>query len=309
VFVSGVASVGPKGRLRGREHVVYADEVGDAPPRQIALDALSSLVPVRSRRFDRVTSASALAVADALEGLAAPLAEVGLCLGVAWCGISRTVRFLQRLKQRGSRGVNPGEFPHLVPSAAAGNVSIYHGLGGPVVTVASGAASGVAALGLARDLLDLGLSRHIVVGASAEHEPLLEETAAENPRSEGSACLVLSTAPAALGSRPLARLRSVISAPDVESCLAQVQLTVSSERARVLCTRVTSEVSLANTSWAGVPKLNVSRSAGGHEASVGFALAAAVALIDAREADAVLVLGSDEAAVFAVVLGVPGDQK
>jgi 3-oxoacyl-(acyl-carrier-protein) synthase len=66
---------------------------------------------------------------------------------------------------------------------------------------------------------------------------------------------------------------------------------------------------LANTSWAGVPKLNVSRSAGGHEASVGFALAAAVALIDAREADAVLVLGSDEAAVFAVVLGVPGDQK
>jgi 3-oxoacyl-[acyl-carrier-protein] synthase II len=169
VFVSGVASVGPNGRLRGREHVVYADEVGDAPPRQIALDALSSLVPVRSRRFDRVTSASALAVADALEGLAAPLAEVGLCLGVAWCGISRTVRFLQRLKQRGSRGVNPGEFPHLVPSAAAGNVSIYHGLGGPVVPVASGAASGVAALGLDRDLMYLGLSRHNVVCASAEH--------------------------------------------------------------------------------------------------------------------------------------------
>lgn len=307
IFVSAATSIGARGRLRDAEHAVYAGSGESGPPARLNLDPLEALAPERSRRFDRLTALSAIAVDDALRTLPRGADDVGLCLGVAWFGIGRTVRFLQRLKERGSRGVNPGEFPHLVPSAATGNVSIYCGIRGPVATVASSATSAASALLFGVDLLGLGLAHHMIIGASAEHEPMLQEGDEDLCRSEGSACLVLSAATESSNNRPLACLDRVSIVFDLESGIAELPGPPVSERARVLLVspHATTRLSLASTPWREVPTSNVSGVAGSHEAVGAFALNTAAGLIASGTADRALVVIPGERESYLALFSAP----
>jgi hypothetical protein len=151
----------------------------------------------------------------------------------------------------------------------------------------------------------------MVVGASAEHEPLLPE-AGGGPwqRSEGAAFLLLSAMEGVADSslRPLALLDRVITEKDSSSGFQALPAPPSAQRARALFTIEGTERLLAASSWGAVPAVDVSRSAGGHEASEAFALATAVALIASGEVDRTLVVSPTKSAVRLMVFAAVEDR-
>jgi 3-oxoacyl-[acyl-carrier-protein] synthase II len=142
---------------------------------QIALGAdvepEKQLDPERSRRFDR---GSALAAAGSAQLVSAAGVSTGLVLGTAFGNVERTMAFLTRARERGPRQVPPAEFPHLVPSAPAGNASVYAALTGPVFAVGDLALSGEAAFSAGCDLIELGVAARVVVGAVAPRDAIVE---------------------------------------------------------------------------------------------------------------------------------------
>jgi len=161
-----------------------ADRPFDTPVQRPAAIALSggcsfggevepvrALDPERSRRFD---SASSLAAAGASSLAPESPSRVGLIVGTAFGNVERTMAFLSRARDRGSRFVAPAEFPHLVPSAPAGNASIYGGLTGPVFAVCDVAHCGEAAVAAACDLLELGVADELIAGAVAPRDAIVE---------------------------------------------------------------------------------------------------------------------------------------
>jgi hypothetical protein len=223
-------------------------------------------------------------------------------LGVEWSSIGRTVEFFERLDARGPRAVKPAEFPHLVPSAAAGNVSIYHGLTGPVVTAAAGPSSGGAAVALAVDLLELGLAGRVVAGATSDYEPLLAD-----PNSEGSVWVALSAVERASSPRQgtLARLEFVRFVP----CRVEPPFDLASpsapDRARVLFSSAAPAPlrQLASTSWSGVAVDCLEPAVGARSTAGAMALACAAGLIASGDLDRILVVDPDERGAFWFMLG------
>lgn len=134
--------------------------------------ALARLDPARSRRFD-LTSALVSAGAGHLLEQSVPQEEVGLVLGTAYGNVERTVEYLQRIVDRGPRFAAPADFPHLLPSAAAGNASIYLGLRGPVLSVADLATSSEAAWCTALALLEAGHGRRMVAGGAESEDAVV----------------------------------------------------------------------------------------------------------------------------------------
>ncbi len=121
-----------------------------------------------TRRFDRRSQTAVLGVSELATDAAA--ADTGLVLGTAYGSLHRTLLFLADLSQKGPRRVSPAEFPHLLPSAAAGNASIALGLRGPVLTVLDGRHTSEAALEAAMGAVELGLAPRMVTGASQTHD-------------------------------------------------------------------------------------------------------------------------------------------
>lgn len=124
-------------------------------------DPLRSLDPARSRRFDRT---SALAAALGSE-LGVPGADTAVVLENGFGAVTRSIAFVRRAFERGPRFASPAEFPHLVPSAPAGNASIYLRATGPAVTVAERELGGLAALGVAADLVASRSAQRALTGA------------------------------------------------------------------------------------------------------------------------------------------------
>ena len=127
-------------------------------------DPLSELDPDRSRRFDRATALVCIGVKQALAGSGLDVAHVGMMVGNALGNVERLRGYLLRLSAKGLRGIPPAEFPHLVPSALAGNASIYLGLRGPVTTLSDEGLCNDIALDLACGCLQLGLAEALVAG-------------------------------------------------------------------------------------------------------------------------------------------------
>lgn len=271
----------------------------------------------RSRRFDR---ASAQAASGAVRTLAvAPEGETGLVLGTAFGNVERTMAFLARGRERGPRLVAPAEFPHLVPSAPAGNASIYAGLAGPVFAVSDLAQSGDAAFASACDLLELGVATRIVAGAIAPRDaivdrvlgPLHEAPGASPERGEGAGFVLLcSEEQAGPGARVevLARAAGLLAvgdglrelpapAPRVASCV----VLGAADRA--------TRIELSRSAWADVRIVDVSLEQRHHEALGAQALAVAAQQIESGQVERALVLSGGRGKYAAALLGASLDPE
>jgi 3-oxoacyl-[acyl-carrier-protein] synthase II len=268
------------------------------------------LDPERSRRFDR-GSALAAAGCAALLG-ERPGVETGLVLGTAFGNVERTMAFLARARERGPRQVPPAEFPHLVPSAPAGNASVYASLTGPVFSVGDLAQTGEAAFAAGCELIELGAAERLVVAAIAPRDAIVErvlgpllEPAGFAPASRGAgAGLVLLEADygardgvVVLGSyRGSYNHLGLPGVPDVQQpAAALVLLAAASREARG---------ALEQSGWAGVQRRELTAEHGYHEALGALALAEAVRLLQdtSSRVEMTLVLAGDARFFTAMLL-------
>jgi 3-oxoacyl-[acyl-carrier-protein] synthase II len=275
-----------------------------------AFEPEKQLDPERSRRFDR---GSALAAAGAAALVAErPGSGTGLVLGSAFGNVERTMAFLARARERGPRQVAPAEFPHLVPSAPAGNASVYAGLTGPVFSVGDLAQTGEAAFAAGCELIELGAAQRLLVAAIAPRDaivervlgPLLEPASfAAESRGAGAGLVLLEAHDGqADGALVVGHYRggyaegALTGVPAVkDAACALVLLGAAGSEARAL---------LEQSGWASVARRELTAEHGYHEGLGALALAEAVALLrqPASAVELVLVLSGDARFFNAVLL-------
>jgi 3-oxoacyl-(acyl-carrier-protein) synthase len=306
IVVTGSAVVGPFGRSQD------AAELPPLPPLEageIGWDPLAELEPERSRRFDRAAAFATVAAEAAAANAGAPLDGCGLVVGNAFGNVDRSVRFVVRVVERGVRRASPAEFPHLVASAASGNVSIYLGLTGPVLGVAAETASAEAALSVALSLLAAGQGHRFVAGGAEAFDSIVHgvlgdhvSSAGRVPRSEGAGFLVVETLEAAQARNAsiLASLEAQVCVRAADELAAAVPAPANVARARLVTSAITPEHEqwLDQSAWGGCMRHSVLPSAGFYEAMGGVALSAAVAMLTRGEADETLACGSGRGALW-----------
>jgi 3-oxoacyl-[acyl-carrier-protein] synthase II len=301
--VTGTCAIGSLGVSVNEATASYLEDAlpGDGTS-GVPFDPLGSLDPDRSRRFDRSASLVTLTAERALAAAGRSAAGTGLIVGSAFGNVERSIRFLLRLAERGPKLANPGEFPHLVASAASGNASVYAGFDGPVFTVSERELSGESALSRALSLLELSQAEGIVSGAAEARDAIVERVlgplrrgALFNARTEGAAFLTIEEEAVARqrGARVLARILAhvqILTAPDAELSLHQPKR--APERGAVVHGIVDErfQAAVAASPWAERRARALLARSGFHEALGAMALASAVGLLAAGAADEVLVL-------------------
>jgi 3-oxoacyl-[acyl-carrier-protein] synthase II len=271
-----------------------------------------SLDAERSRRFDE---ASALAAVGAQSLLEAGDSETGLVLGSAFGNVSRTMEFLARGRERGTRLVPPAEFPHLVPSAPAGNASIYAAMRGPVFTVSEVEQSGEAAFETACELLEQGVATRLVAGAIAPRDAIVESVLGPllDPsdfraqiRGCGAGFVLLAELSSAqlLGkvvAEVLGRFKGDLT---LGQGLAAVPALGVTEASLVVlgAASVPVRAALERSSWRGAERLDLAESRGYHEALGAIAIAKAAERMAAGELESALVLSGSGNAYWALLL-------
>lgn len=267
----------------------------------------ASLDAERSRRFDRGSAQAAAGASELLPAGESPRG-VGLVLGTAFGNVERTMAFLARGRERGPRLVPPAEFPHLVPSAPAGNASVYAGLSGPVFAVSELSQSGEAALLTACDLLELGLSSRMVAGGIAPRDqivdrvlgPLHQET--QGARGEGAAFALLVVEDATpSGTTPLAVLLGRYAGAGLE------ELPGCDEPAHSLVVLGAADAEtrrfLEGCSWSAAPRRDLVSEHAHHEALGALALVEAARAVSKGECRRALVLSGSSGKPSAFLLG------
>ncbi|MFF1478053.1 beta-ketoacyl synthase N-terminal-like domain-containing protein [Streptomyces sp. NPDC058301] len=174
-------------------------------------DVAEVLGPKGTRSMDRLTGIAVATTGRLLDQCAdgTPLAEdpegTGLVLGTP--GSVQSVMAFTHDALTGQKPfhVNPAHFPSTVLNHPTGRSAIWHGLKGPNVSVAGGAASGLLALSYASRLLRAGHANALLCGAVDEfsvQRSRLEHAVAEDaeePLSEGAALFLLEPASKARG--------------------------------------------------------------------------------------------------------------
>jgi 3-oxoacyl-(acyl-carrier-protein) synthase len=271
-----------------------------------------SLDAARSRRFDVASAMSAAGAAALVSVLAPSGAETGLLLGSAFGNVERTMAFLSRGRERGPRHVPPAEFPHLVPSAPAGNASVYAGLTGPVFAVSELSQSGEAAFAAACELIELGVATRLVAGAIAPRDaivervlgPLLDPTwFGAAARGQGAAFTLLAELTEARASG--AALAEVLGRSTGELVLALARFPAPSQRAGVVLGVASADLrqALEDSAWGSAHRVDLATQHGYHEALGAVALAVATHLVTAGELDQALVLSGTALSSVATLLG------
>ncbi|MEU1088456.1 beta-ketoacyl-[acyl-carrier-protein] synthase family protein [Streptomyces sp. NPDC005892] len=125
-----------------------------------------------SRRMDRGTQFGVVAAREAvaMAGLADQdwdPARVGVVIGSGGSSVDGLVDLCDRLAAGRPETVPPMALPRSLPSAGAAAVALDLGVGGPNFATSAGCASGLTAIGVARDLLRSG-ALDIVVAGGAE---------------------------------------------------------------------------------------------------------------------------------------------
>jgi 3-oxoacyl-[acyl-carrier-protein] synthase II len=272
-------------------------------------DPSTQLNPERSRRFDRSAAWPALASSVMLERARLSPAGVGVVLGTAYGSVERSVRFLLRALDAGARLVSPAEFPHLVASAASGNVSIYSGLTGPALTVVDREAPSEHSLGTASLLLRDGHASATIAGAVSPPDPIADAVLRDpvHQRVEGGGFVLLETAAsaAARGATALAELVSV-RAVALPGAPFELPPPTAAASARVLCGRL-SEPALAylDASRWGECARESSAEDGVHESLTAFAVARAVDRLAAGDAREILIASGVSSVIHLVWLRAP----
>jgi len=298
LVVTALATIGPRGELSGTEAVEYLSELPASPPELRPL--VERLDPARSRRFDRVSALVTLCAERALGDAGLRSDGVGLVSSSAFGNVERSVAFLHRAFSRGPRFASPAEFPHLLPSAAAGNASIYLGLTGPVLTVSDVAVGAELALGVGAAFVGVGLCDAVVVGSAEPEDLVIEQllgplhghgaNESAGGRGEGAAFFVLERADASKcrGRAPLARLCAQWEADGPERIAAPRQ----AQRSVLVSAETDDELRawLGASPWATVARRRLESHGIPSEVRSGFALAGAIAALACGEHDEALVL-------------------
>lgn len=313
VVITGLSSFGPAGPLSGADNAVYAQPARPEPAPASVVEALSLLEPGKSRRFDESSALVTLGAQHALSDAGATAEHTGLVCGTAYGNVQRSVAFLRRVSERGPRLASPADFPHLVPSAPAGNASIYLGLTGPVVSVSDLATSAEAAVELGISFLHSGLSERVIAGAAEPADPFIARVLSPlharrgaPARGQGAGFVVLEAREAAelRGARVYARIARWIcewTAP--KSALRALPAPDGLGRDRVLCANVEPELwaALDESPWGSVPRTEIAVHTGEHEALGGMALAAGAAVVYETQST-VLVCGFSRGRHYAALL-------
>jgi 3-oxoacyl-[acyl-carrier-protein] synthase II len=116
-----------------------------------------------------VVATAKLALADSgwtTERLAEHTA--GLVLGTMFGSVHTIAKFDRHALEQGPACASPMDFANTVINAAAGQTAIWHNLRGINSTIASGSASGLAALGYAADLIRSGDQTAVLAGGADE---------------------------------------------------------------------------------------------------------------------------------------------
>lgn len=299
--VSAVHVAGPL----GSNPSLYLDpsaSVGELSPEPV-------LDPARSRRYDRVSALVSASSAHLLGDANLDPARVGLAHGSAYGNVERSVEFLRRLFDRGPRFASPAEFPHLVPSAAAGNASIYLGLGGPVLNVSELGASAEASLALGASFIEAGLACAMITGSAESRDAIVASVLGPlhsgknlrpERRGEGSVWLLLESEDelAARTQKPVAKLRFW------DEGKRSVRLLPPESSDACVIAPPSLEASLGEL-WADCPRRALADHPIPEEVRGAFALAAAVELIRSGEAREVLVLADGRDTVRAFCFTAP----
>jgi len=137
----------------------------------VPLGHLPEAVQARAARSERITALTLAAAGAALaaarlvpDGSTGPSPGIGVVLGTAFGCFLSNAAYQQRFAEGGAAAASPRIFAATVSNAAAGELAIAYRLGGPGVTLTAGAASGLAALGHASDLLRAGQADALVAG-------------------------------------------------------------------------------------------------------------------------------------------------
>ena len=273
----------------------------------------------RSRRFDAgsaLAAAGAARLASAGAGTEATSAlSTGFVLGSAFGNVERTMAFLSRARERGPRLAPPAEFPHLVPSAPAGNASVYAGLTGPVFAVSALAQSGEAAFAAACELIELGVAERIVAGAVAPRDAIVERVLGPllDPsgfgaaaRGEGAGFALVSVLEQARASglalaEVLQRFSGVLS-QEAGLGLPEPE---PGKRAGIVLGAAGRELraALEHSGWGRAPRVDLAARDGYHDALGAVALAVAADLVAQGKLERALVLSGTGQAVAATLLG------
>jgi 3-oxoacyl-[acyl-carrier-protein] synthase II len=93
---------------------------------------------------------------------------LGLIVGTMFCSVRTIGEFDRRAQQAGPEYASPMDFSNTVLNAAAGQVAIWQRLRGVNMTIATGATSGLHALGYAAQLIARGRADALVAGGVEE---------------------------------------------------------------------------------------------------------------------------------------------
>ncbi|HKO47465.1 MAG TPA: beta-ketoacyl-[acyl-carrier-protein] synthase family protein [Polyangiaceae bacterium] len=300
VVISGAASYGPAGVLRGHDSRRYLAE--PAPSGAQLPEPLGLLDPERSRRFSRASAIVIATAESALRDAQHDPTETGFVVGSAFGDVERSVRFLQKVLGQGPKFASPAEFPQLIASTGSGNASIYLGLTGPCLSVSEFGTSGESAVSVAISLLELGLATALLAGAAEARDTIVDAVLGEDgSRSEGGGFVVLEELPAALarGHTPLAvvaehhALRgaplsvfAALPAPPSQACIVAGFLPPSLAGV------------LEGSKWRDVRLFSLPATLGQHEAIGATALAVAVGEVASGAAEQALVITADLNTVY-----------
>ncbi|MBW1823516.1 MAG: beta-ketoacyl-[acyl-carrier-protein] synthase family protein [Deltaproteobacteria bacterium] len=144
----------------------FGGEVSDFNPKQF-MDPMQYRKMSKASRF--AVAASIQALKDASLSISDNNADrVGIIVGTGFGSTSRTDEFFLSLLQEGPAGAQPFLFSETVPNAPASQISIFHGVKGPLSTISHNNVSGELAIGYAFDLLQSGAADAILVGGVEE---------------------------------------------------------------------------------------------------------------------------------------------
>lgn len=128
---------------------------------------------VNLRPLNRIARFSVIAAQEALKhaGWTQEMLldhDVGLVLGTLYCSLGTITQFDRKALKLGPKYASPLDFANTVINAAAGQTALWHKLRGPNTTIASGAGSGLHAIGYASDLIAQGRTTAMLAGGAEE---------------------------------------------------------------------------------------------------------------------------------------------
>ncbi|MBI5533447.1 MAG: 3-oxoacyl-ACP synthase [Deltaproteobacteria bacterium] len=275
-----ISAAGQAGLLIAKRHA----EPGPSPAEgRIELDPTVSLDPHKSRRLGRAERMLCLAVDSAIVGFenqgALDRANAGLVAGMASGSLDGVSRFLKKARDKGARFAPPADFPNLMLSAAAGHASIYHSLGGPVLSATDAGTSMMSAVWTAIDLVESSMADFVLAAGAAEATEAqfaatrAADPAGVHPLTEGASCVLIAPDASGSGARLLWRTQWHCQA-DQRTALAELPPPV--DGARVV---TAGDCTLAGTAWSGVDAVPIELRAGTYEGVDGAALVTAASLV------------------------------